>query len=88
MKILRTLLLLTTVAALSACSKLTQDNLEKVHTGMTTTDVKSILGDPTSSQTGNLLGISGTSYTYHTDKSDVTITFVNDKVTTIQGNFQ
>ena len=89
MKILRTLLLFTAVVALAACSKLTQDNLDKVKPGMSPDEVKAILGDPTNSQSGNLLNVvSGTTYTYHTDKSDVTITFVNDKVTTIQGNFQ
>ncbi len=55
---------------------------------MTSAEVKGILGDPTSSETSSLLGISGTTYTYHTDKSDVKIIFVDDKVTLVQGNFQ
>jgi outer membrane protein assembly factor BamE (lipoprotein component of BamABCDE complex) len=89
MKSIRALFILTAVIALVGCSKLTEDNLEKVHNGMTTDDVKSILGEPTSSQTGNALGIiSGTTYIYHTDKSDVKITFVNDKVIATEGNFQ
>ncbi len=74
---------------LAACSKLTEDNLAKVHNGMTTTEVKAILGDPTSSQTSSALGIiSGTTYVYHTDKSDVKITFVDDKVIATEGSFQ
>ncbi len=89
MKTIRALLIFTTVLALAACSKLTEDNLEKIHNGMTTEDVKAILGEPTSSQTGNALGIiSGTTYIYHTDKSDVKITFVNDKVIATEGSFQ
>lgn len=88
MKTIRTLLLFTAVAALAACSKLTQDNLDKVHNGMTTAEVKAILGEPTSSNTGGALGITGTTYVYHTDKSDVKITFVNDKVIATEGNFQ
>jgi outer membrane protein assembly factor BamE (lipoprotein component of BamABCDE complex) len=88
MKRLRTLLLFTVVAALAACSKLTQDNLEKIHNGMTTDEVRTILGDPTSSNTGGALGITGTTYIYHTDKSDVKITFVNDKVIAMEGSFQ
>ena len=89
MKTIRALLILTAVIALAACSKLTEDNLEKVHNGMTTDEVKAILGEPTSSQTGNALGIiSGTTYIYHTDKSDVKITFVNDKVIATEGSFQ
>ena len=56
---------------------------------MTTDQVKAILGEPTSSQTGNMLGlVSGTTYVYHTDKSDVKVTFMNDKVVTTEGEFQ
>jgi len=89
MKSIRTALLFTAVIALAACSKLTEDNLEKVHNGMSPDEVKAILGEPTSSQTGNALGIiSGTTYIYHTDKSDVKITFVNDKVISTEGSFQ
>jgi outer membrane protein assembly factor BamE (lipoprotein component of BamABCDE complex) len=88
MKTIRTLLLFTAVVALAACAKLTQDNLEKVHNGMTTDEVKAILGEPTSSSSGSFLGQSGTEYLYHTDKSDVKIDFVNDKVIATQGSFQ
>jgi outer membrane protein assembly factor BamE (lipoprotein component of BamABCDE complex) len=79
------------VAALllvTACSRLTEDNLQKVHNGMTTAEVKAILGDPTSSQTGGVLGITGTTYTYHTSSSDVKITFVADKVIATEGDFK
>jgi SmpA / OmlA family len=90
MKIIRTALF--TVAALimvTACSRLTEDNLQKIHNGMTTAEVKAILGDPTSSQTGSALGIvSGTTYIYHTDTSDVKITFVDDKVIATEGEFK
>jgi hypothetical protein len=82
-------LLLAVALSLSACSKLTEDNLEKVHNGMSTADVKAILGEPTSSDTSSALGIiSGTTYTYHTDTSDVKITFVNDKVISTEGEFK
>jgi outer membrane protein assembly factor BamE (lipoprotein component of BamABCDE complex) len=88
MKSLRILLLFTAVAALAACSKLTQDNLEKVHNGMATNDVKALLGEPTSSSSGSFLGQSGTEFVYHTGKSDVKIDFVNDKVIATSGSFQ
>jgi outer membrane protein assembly factor BamE (lipoprotein component of BamABCDE complex) len=91
MKTLRTFVVLTSLIALSACmaSRLTEDNLQKIHNGMAPDEVKAILGEPTSSQTGNMLGvISGTTYVYHTDKSDVKITFVNDKVISTEGTFQ
>jgi hypothetical protein len=90
MKTIHTILL--TVAALllvAACSRLTEDNLQKVHNGMTTDEVKAILGDPTSSDTSSALGIiSGTTYTYHTSTSDVKITFVDDKVIATEGDFK
>ena len=74
---------------LTACSKLNETNLQKVQTGMTTTEVKAILGDPTSSETSSALGlISGTTYTYHTGTSDVKISFVNDKVIATEGEFK
>jgi hypothetical protein len=72
-----------------ACSRLTESNLQKIQNGMTTDEVKAILGAPTSSQTGSALGIiSGTTYIYHTDTSDVKITFMNDKVIATEGEFK
>jgi len=89
MKNIRTALFVTIALALAACSRLTEDNLQKIHNGMTTSDVKAILGEPTSSQTGSALGIvSGTTYIYHTSTSDVKITFVNDQVIATEGQFQ
>jgi outer membrane protein assembly factor BamE (lipoprotein component of BamABCDE complex) len=85
----RTAIAVGVIIMLTACSRLTEDNLQKIHNGMTTDDVKAILGEPTSSETGSALGlVSGTTYVYHTDKSDVKITFVNDKVIATEGNFQ
>ena len=72
-----------------ACSRLTEANLEKIHNGMTTSEVKAILGEPTNSATSSALGIvSGTTYTYHTSSSDVKITFLNDKVIATEGEFK
>ena len=89
MKNIRALLFVSVALALAACSRLTEDNLQKIHNGMTTADVKAILGEPTSSQTGSALGIvSGTTYIYHTNTSDVKITFVNDQVIATEGQFQ
>ena len=84
-----TLLALAALLLVTACSRLTEDNLQKIHNGMTTAEVKAILGEPTSSQTGSALGIiSGTTYIYHTDTSDVKISFVDDKVIATQGEFK
>jgi hypothetical protein len=81
----------------TACSKLTENNLQKVHNGMTTTEVKAILGAPSDWGTAeygsvsNKIVVSDTThvdYVYHTDKSDVKITFVDDKVIATEGQFQ
>ena len=89
MKNFRTILLFTAVAALAACSKLTQDNLSKIHNGMTTDEVKALLGTPTDVHTSNVMGvISNTTYTYHSDSFDVKITFLNDKVIDKEGDFK
>ncbi|HUB66259.1 MAG TPA: outer membrane protein assembly factor BamE [Candidatus Methylacidiphilales bacterium] len=80
--------ILIATLGLNACSKLTEANLEKIHNGMTTDEVKTILGDPTSVQSSGVLGITGTAYTYHTSNSDVKITFLNDKVISTEGDFK
>ena len=77
------------VMGLLSCSRLTEDNLQKVHNGMTTAEVKDVLGEPTTTSTGSALGIvSGTKFVYHTATSDVTITFVDDKVIATSGDFK
>ncbi len=76
------------LVVITGCSRLTQDNLQKVHNGMTTADVKAVLGEPTDSQTKALLGISTTTFTYHTGTSNVAITFIDDKVIATEGSFQ
>jgi hypothetical protein len=90
MNVKRTLFIMAAALALTACSRLTEDNLQKIHNGMTTADVKAILGDPTDVKTssGPFGLLSGTTYTYHTSSSDVTITFLNDKVITTEGEFK
>ena len=52
---------------------------------MTTDEVKAILGEP-KLQPARARHHSGTTYIYHTDKSDVKITFVNDKVIATEGS--
>ena len=89
MKIFPFLAAISGALLLAACSKLTEANLEKIHTGMTTSDVKAVLGEPTSSETGNALGLlSATTFTYHTSTSDVKISFLNDKVISTDGEFK
>jgi hypothetical protein len=74
--------------ALSACgTKLTDENLAKVKNGMSSQQVKSILGKPTRSDTAKILGLEGTTYYYETGDADVQISFLNDEVTVKLGSF-
>jgi hypothetical protein len=89
MKRILLLSLLAAALALNGCSsKLTEDNLQKIHNGMTTDEVKAILGPPTDAQSSGALGITGTTFTYHTSTSDVKITFLNEKVIATEGDFK
>jgi hypothetical protein len=69
---------------------LTQQNLDKVQPDMSQNDVRGILGDPTTSTTDPIPIVGGTqtTFTYHNDKSDVTIIFKNDQMKEKHGNFQ
>jgi outer membrane protein assembly factor BamE (lipoprotein component of BamABCDE complex) len=74
--------------ALSACgSKLNNDNLAKVKNGMSTVEVKGILGQPTRVETGSILGLEGTTFYYEKHGSKVQISFINDQVTVKLGSF-
>lgn len=83
------LLLLSVVAlGLAACgSKLTQVNLDKVKTGMSETEVTSILGTPTRSEIDDNPLIKTSVYIYEQGEQKVTVTFVNGSVLTSQGTF-
>jgi hypothetical protein len=67
----------------------TQANLDKVHDDMSSTEVRSILGDPAESQSGPIPIVGGmqTIYTYQNSSSGVTIIFKNDLVKAKHGTF-
>ncbi|HEY8966885.1 MAG TPA: outer membrane protein assembly factor BamE [Candidatus Methylacidiphilales bacterium] len=82
------LALLAPVLLLSACaSKLTDENLRKVRTGMSVAEVKAILGSPDKSETSETLGIRATTYYYKTSHGEVKISFLNDNVMVKEGAF-
>ena len=68
------------VLLLAACSKVTQENFAKIRDGMSEQEVTAILGSPTESSSGNVLGISGTSSKWAGGDATITIRFVNGKV--------
>ena len=65
---------------LAACSKVTQENFAKIQDGMTEQEVTTILGNPTESTSGSLLGISGTSSKWTSGDAVIAVSFVNGKV--------
>ena len=80
----------TLVFGMAACSRahLTNENLNKVYNGMTEAQVEAILGKPTRIETGETLGIKGSTYYYDKGGAHVEITFLNNGVMVKQGTFQ
>jgi SmpA / OmlA family len=70
----------TVVLLLAACSKVTQENFAKIQDGMTEQEVTTILGSPTETSSGSILGISGTSSKWTGGDATISIRFVNGKV--------
>ncbi|MEA3189312.1 MAG: hypothetical protein QOD99_3142 [Chthoniobacter sp.] len=88
------LFVLTFTLALSGCGggspvTLTQDNLDKIHDGMSAAEVKTILGAPTDSKTEPIPIVGGTktTYVYSNDKDRVVIVLKNDTVQSKEGHF-
>ena len=67
---------------LAACdaSRLTQENFDKIRTGMTQAEVTAILGEPTESSSMDVPVFSGTASTWKKDGTTITIQFANGKV--------
>lgn len=63
-----------------ACSKLSQQNFDKIKTNMTMQEVTAIIGQPTSSESINIAGISGTSAVWKNKDAEIDIQFLNDRV--------
>ena len=68
------------ILLLAACSKVTQENFARIQDGMTEQEVTAILGSPTESSSGSILGISGTSSKWVAGDAVISIRFVNGKV--------
>lgn len=78
--ILRTVLLTSCCIALLACSKLSQTNFDKIKNDMTMKQVIAILGEPTSAESVNIMGISGTSAVWKDSQVEIDIQFLNERV--------
>ena len=78
----RTLSICACTLMLAACgSKLTQANFSKITNGMSQAEVTQLLGEPQSSQGGGLLGFSASTAMWKDDKHQITVVFLNEKVT-------
>lgn len=75
-------LVLTTLLCLffSACSKVTQNNFDKIQNNMTMKEVIAILGEPTSSDSLNIAGMSGATAVWKEGDAQIDIQFINDRV--------
>jgi len=67
---------------LMACSgaKITQENFDKIKTGMTMAEVKAILGEPADSSSTDVAVISGGTAMWKGDGITINIQFMNGKV--------
>src|ERR1700722_12402858 len=72
--------LLCLITLISACSKLTQTNFNKIQYGMSMKQVVAILGEPTNTRTFTFAGVSATSSSWISKGVEIDIQFLNDKV--------
>ena len=68
---------------------LNQQNFDKIHNDMSQSEVREIMGAPTTSDEKPIPIVGGTevTYTYSNDKSSATVVFKNDKVQSKTANF-
>jgi hypothetical protein len=76
----RALVLLAALLLATACSKVTQENFNKVQDGMSEQEVVALLGSPTSSSSVQIVGVSGTASKWESSDAVITVRFVNGKV--------
>jgi len=80
--------LVACVLVMTACgNKLTAENLVAVKPGMSPEEVRKILGKPHQVETGEMIGLSNTTFTYKKGDVQVVVGFINDKVTYKKGSF-
>jgi outer membrane protein assembly factor BamE (lipoprotein component of BamABCDE complex) len=77
-----TLLTASLLFVVAGCSdkRITRANVDEVTEGMAKKQVESILGQPTSIDTKDILVTKTTTYIYRQGKETVTIVFIDDKV--------
>jgi hypothetical protein len=86
--ILRYALLIALLGSVLACSRVTQRNLDKIHTGMKTAQARSILGAPDKIDIVGAVGQSMVTWHYHSGKSEITLLFINDELLSKVGSLE
>jgi hypothetical protein len=61
-------------------SKISQENFEKIHTGMTMAQVQAILGEPTESSSVGVAGFLGGTSKWQAGEVTITVQFFSGKV--------
>jgi hypothetical protein len=72
--------LLCTILLVGCGSTISEENFEKIHSGMTQAEVRAILGEPTESASMGVGPLVGTTATWRGEGGTITIQFVNEKV--------
>ena len=87
------ILLAAVLLAISGCnrttlsgSKVTKANYDQISTGMSKSQVETILGAPTTSETKDMVIFKKTTYRYEDGSKFAMITFKNDEVDGKEGN--
>lgn len=81
MQLLLRSILVFCLLILIACSRVNQKNYDKIQPGMAMQDVVKILGEPTSTDSINIAGISGAAATWKNKDAVISIQFLNNQVT-------
>jgi hypothetical protein len=71
---------LVVALAITACSKVNEENFLKIRDGMSEEEVIALLGRPTESNSVTVLGLSGTSARWLGGGAVISVQFVNGKV--------
>jgi uncharacterized protein YcfL len=78
---MKKLMLICLCLILFACSRITQENYDKIKPNMTMQEVTAILGKPTSSESLSIAGVSGASAVWKDKQNEIDIQFLNDRMT-------
>lgn len=68
------------VALLAGCSKATQDNYQKVESGMSRSEVYNILGKPDEVNSGSIGSLTASSETWQGNDHTISVKFANGEV--------